>query len=116
MAARERRQNSDTRRTESKSNRLEVTSFSSSLSTETTMTEAWEYYGEPEPFELSAAATRFFPIAATAHERLGALRAYDTDIQLIPLDPVGGKRPAKGFLPDQQVVQKSREGLALTAA
>jgi hypothetical protein len=81
------------------------------------MTDALEYYGRPDPPELSAAAaTRFFQIATTAHERFGALPAYDTDMQLIPLDENGGKRPAKGFLPSRHTVPKSREALALLAA
>lgn len=80
------------------------------------MTNAYQYYGEPERFELSAAATRFFQIAAKAHERFGALPAYDGDIQLIPLDEHCGKRPTSGFLPSRQVLPKTTEALALMAA
>ena len=79
------------------------------------MTNAWEYYGEPDPLELSAAATRFFSIATMAYERFGALPAYDTYIKLIPLK-AGGKRPAQGFLPSKHTVPKSRGALALVAA
>src|ERR1039458_2700364 len=116
MAALERRQETRTRDERNPSQAgLEVTSFSSSLSTETTMTNAWEYYGEPDPLELSAAATRFFSIATMAYERFGALPAYDTYIKLIPLK-AGGKRPAQGFLPSKHTVPKSRGALALVAA
>lgn len=78
------------------------------------MTEAWEYYGEPEP-ELAAADTKFFQIAMMAHERFSALPAYDTAVQIIPLDP-SGKWPTKGFLPSRHTIPKSRESLALLAA
>jgi hypothetical protein len=80
------------------------------------MTEYWEYDDRPEPFELAAAETRFFPIATMAYERFAALPAYDTHMQIIPLEP-GGKRPAKGFLPSRHAVPiKAREHLALLAA
>jgi hypothetical protein len=75
---------------------------------------AWEYYGEPEPFEIAAAETMFFPIADLALERFGALPAFDTHIQIVPLAP-SCKRPAKGFLPSQHGVPKSREVLAAIA-
>jgi hypothetical protein len=76
---------------------------------------AWEYYGEPEPFEIAAAAeTMFFPIADLALDRFGALPAFDTHIQIVPLAP-SCKRPAKGFLPSQHGVPKSREVLAAIA-
>jgi Bifunctional DNA primase/polymerase, N-terminal len=74
----------------------------------------YEYYGEPESLGL-AATTRFFQVAAKANERFSVLPAYDTHIQLIPLDP-GGKRPAKGFMPSRHTVPKTREALALLAA
>jgi hypothetical protein len=78
------------------------------------MTSSWEYYGEPEPFEIAAGATMFFPIAALAIERFGALPAFDTHMQIIPLEP-GGKRPAKGFLPSKHAVPRTREALAAIA-
>lgn len=78
------------------------------------MTDEITWYGEPDPQELAVPATRFLQIAATAHERFSALPAYDTDIQLIPLEQ-GGKRPAAGFLPSRHAVPKSREALAVLA-
>jgi hypothetical protein len=79
------------------------------------MTEAWEYYGEPEPFEILAATSKFFQVAAKADERFGSLPAYDRAIQLIPLE-AGGKRPASGFLPSKHNIPKTHEALALMAA
>jgi len=80
------------------------------------MTNDFEYYyGEPEPISAAAAATKFFQIAEPAHDRFSALPAYNSNMQLIPLEP-GGKRPVAGFLPSKQVVPKSREALALLAA
>lgn len=80
------------------------------------MTDAFDYYGPPEPFELQAATSKFYQVATMAHERFAALSAYDTDIQLIPLDEHGGKRPSSGFMPSKQTVPKTREGIALAAA
>jgi hypothetical protein len=79
------------------------------------MTDAFSYYGEPEPFELLAATSKFFQVAVKADERFGALPAYDRAIQLIPLE-AGGKRPASGFLPSKHKVPKTHEALALLAA
>src|SRR5438067_5583386 len=77
-------------------------------------THTWEYDQPESPEILAAAGTRFFPIADLALERFAALPAFDTHIQIIPLAP-GGKRPAKGFLPSQHGVPKSREVLAAIA-
>jgi hypothetical protein len=77
---------------------------------------AFDYYGQPEPFELLAATSRFFQAAMKAHERFAALPAFDTAIQFIPLQP-GCKRPAKGFFPSQHTDDpKDQESLALLAA
>jgi hypothetical protein len=80
------------------------------------MTTVWEYYGEPEPFELQAATSKFFQTATRAHDRFGALPAYETHIKLIPLDEHGGKRPLSGFLPSRQAIPKTTEALALMAS
>lgn len=78
-------------------------------------TSSWEYYGEPDPFELAAAETFFFQIATAAHEHFAALPAFDDAIQFVPLR-AGGKTPAKGFRPSEHTDDpKSREALALVA-
>jgi len=62
------------------------------------------------------ASPNFFEISKLAHRRFSALPAYDSAIQLVPLDDVGGKRPAAGFLPSLHCVTKNVDGLALAAA
>lgn len=62
------------------------------------------------------ATASFLEISTKAHTRFSALPAYDTAMEIVPLDEHGGKRPAKAFLPSLHRVPKTPEGLALVAA
>jgi hypothetical protein len=68
-----------------------------------------------EKKERGMATASFQQIAMKAHARFSGLPAFDTAIQLVPLND-GGKRPAKDFLPNIHQVTKTIAGIELAAA
>jgi hypothetical protein len=62
------------------------------------------------------ATASFFEISTRAHSRFSTLPAYETAMEIVPLDENGGKRPGKDFLPRMHRIPKTPEGFALMAA
>jgi Bifunctional DNA primase/polymerase, N-terminal len=74
-----------------------------------------DYYGPPDPPLVATGKKKdFYPRAELALALFGGLPAFETDMEIIPVDP-GGKRPAKGFLPNHEAIPKTEEGIALAA-
>jgi len=74
-----------------------------------------DYYGPPDPPLVAAGKKKdFYPRAELALAIFGCLPSFETDMEIIPVDP-GGKRPAKGFMPNHEAIPKTEEGIALAA-